>query len=201
MDQQLFKDFHWRNESKMRFENDALVLYAPPNSDYFYSRYVDTDPAKVSGVSYNAPFFHTKVTGDFVMRVQVSHDFLTTYDAASIMVMQDLKVWAKACFEKTDFDTHAVVSVVTDHISDDANGCNIQGNSVWLQAARVDTHFAFHYSLDGEQFDMMRYFSLPAGADVMVGLVPQSPAGKGGDRVYRNFSLHPITLQNLRAGK
>lgn len=46
------------------------------------------------------------------------------------MVLQDMAHWAKACFELTDFNTQAVVSVVTNGQSDDANGCNIEENSV-----------------------------------------------------------------------
>ena len=201
MDKEFFRDFRWLNESGAHFTDDALVLYAPENSDYFFSRYMETDPANTPGISFSAPFFYTKVTGDFVLRAQVSHDFLYTFDASSIMVMHDPLVWAKACFEKTDFGTHAAVSVVTNHISDDANGCNVKGNSLWLQAARVDNAFAFHYSEDGEHFYMMRYFSLPAGPDMMVGFVPQSPIGKGGERVYRNVSLIQKTVKNLRAGE
>ncbi|MNV91908.1 hypothetical protein D3C71_1864520 [compost metagenome] len=115
--------------------------------------------------------------------------------------MQDFQVWAKACFEKTDFNTHAVVSVVTNRISDDANGCNIIGDSVWLQVARVDNSFSFHYSLDGEKFDMMRFFSLPVGKTIKVGLVAQAPLGKGGLRTFQNFSLTNKTVKNIRYGE
>ena len=97
------------------------------------------------------------------MRVKVSLDFKFTYDSSSIMVMHDDKNWAKACFELTDFNTHAVVSVVitTNGYSDDANGCNIDVKSVWLQVCRVGQSFAFHYSTDGEKFYMMRFSIYP----------------------------------------
>lgn len=109
----------------------------------------------------NAPFYYTEVEGDFVLRVKVSHDFKDTYDSASLMVMEDMENWAKSCFEKTDFDTHAAVSVVTKNgMSDDANGCNMIGNSVWLQICRVDNSYAFHYSEDGETYYMTRFFNL-----------------------------------------
>lgn len=36
-----------------------------------------------------------KIEGDFVLQVKVSHDFKDTYDSKSIMVMQDMKNWAK----------------------------------------------------------------------------------------------------------
>ncbi len=200
MDKEFFRNFRWLNESSAQLADGALTLYAPENSDYFFGRYVEADPKSTPGVSCNAPFYYTKVKGDFVLRAQVGHAFQYTFDASSLMVMHDLLVWAKACFEKTDFGTHAAVSVVTNHISDDANGPNVEGNTLWLQAARAGNHFAFHYSQDGEHFYMMRYFSLPAGPEIMVGFVPQSPAGKGGERVYRNVSLLQKTVKDLRAG-
>lgn len=95
----------------------------------------------------------------------------------------------KAAFEKSDFGTNAVVSVVTHGVSDDANGCNIDADSVWLQVARAGNNFAIHYSLDGEKFDMVRIFHLPAEQTVKVGLEAQSPTGEGGYRYYSDLSL------------
>ena len=73
--------------------------------------------------------------------------------------------------------------------SDDANGCNLEGNSAWLKVCRVDNTFSFHYSVDGEQFYMMRFFSLPAGKQVKVGLLAQAPVGNGGARIYDDLTL------------
>lgn len=115
--------------------------------------------------------------------------------------MHNLDVYAKACFEKTDFDTHAVVSVVTNQTSDDANGCNLAGNEVWLQVARVGNSFAFHYSEDGEHFYMMRFFNLPVGKTIKAGLEAQAPQGNGGERYYKNLSIEYKTVKNIRMGK
>lgn len=201
MEKSVFDNFKWINESKADYVNDQLIIKAPARSDFFCNNGAISETGITPETLCNAPFYYTEVTGDFVMRVQVFHEFKDTYDSATIMVMQDFQVWAKACFEKTDFDTHAVVSVVTNHTSDDANGCNIDGNTVWLQVARVDNAFSFHYSLDGKKFDMMRFFSLPVEKTIKVGLVAQAPTGKGGDRIYKNFSLQNKTVENIRYGK
>lgn len=111
------------------------------------------------------------------------------------MIMQDLNHWAKACFELTDFNRRAVVSVVTNEYSDDANGCNIDQNFVWLQATRVDQSFAFHYSLDGKIFYMMRFFNLPVKENIKVGLLAQSPMGEGGIRTYESLSIERKTVK------
>ncbi|MFD0678350.1 MULTISPECIES: DUF1349 domain-containing protein [unclassified Paenibacillus] len=200
MEKSLFDNFKWINESKAKYEEGKLIIKATAASDFFCNNGAVSETGISPENLNNAPFFYKEVTGDFVMRVQVSHEFKDMYDAATIMVMQDLQIWAKACFEKTDFDTHAVVSVVTNHTSDDANGCNINGNTVWLQVARVANHFSFHYSLDGVKFDMMRFFSLPVDKTIKVGLVAQSPIGTGGDRIFQNFSLTNKTVNNIRYG-
>ena len=149
----------------------------------------------------NAPFYYTDVTGDFVLDVKVSHDFKDTYDSASIMVMEDNDNWAKSCFEKTDFDTHAAVSVVNKNgASDDANGCNITGNTVWLRICRVNNSYSFLYSENGINYYMTRFFNLSGKETVKVGLLAQAPQGKGGIRIYENLSIVPKTVKNIRAG-
>jgi regulation of enolase protein 1 (concanavalin A-like superfamily) len=47
------------------------------------------------------------------------------------MVWADSDHWAKLCFESTDFGTRAIVSVVTNGVSDDANGVNYHWPDVW----------------------------------------------------------------------
>ena len=85
--------------------------------------------------------------------------------------------------------------------SDDANGCNLEGNTAWLQVCRVGNNFAFHYSVDGENFYMMRYFHLPVEPTVKVGLLAQAPTGNGGIRVYEHLTIEKKTVKNIRAGK
>jgi len=92
------------------------------------------------------------------------------------------------------------VSVVTNFVSDDANGCNINTDSVWLQVARVGNNFAIHYSLDGEKYDMVRLFSLTVGNTVKIGIGAQCPTGEGGYRYFSSLSIEKKTLTNLRAG-
>lgn len=151
------------------------MIYAPAKTDWF------NNPVPENGVLSapvaNAPFFYTEVTGDFVFRVKVRPNFKSVYDACALMVIQDEKLWTKAAFEKSDFGTTAAVCVVTNGVSDDANGCNIAQEEVWLQIVRVGDVFCTHYSLDGERFDMVRLFHLPVEKTVKVGIEAQSPAG------------------------
>lgn len=195
------RQFQWINKSRAEFENGRLIIEAPAESDFFCNNGAIAESGITPETLCNAPFYYTEVTGDFVMSVRVSHDFKDTYDSATIMVMKDFDVWAKACFEKTDFGTHAVVSVVTNHTSDDANGCNIDGNSVWLKAARINNSFSFHYSLDGNRYYMTRFFNLPVEKTIKAGLVAQAPTGRGGLRYFEDFRLEQKTVKNIRFGE
>lgn len=194
--------FNWINESKVEKKGNAIEIYAPAKSDFFCGGNVTSDEGSLPENICNAPYYYTEVSGDFVMRVRVSLDFLSTYDSSSVMVMKDIKNWAKFCFEQTDFGTHAVVSVVTrDNTSDDANGCNIDADKVWLQVCRRGNAFAFHYSVDGVNFYMTRFFILNFENTVKVGLVAQSPTGNGGIRIYEDLTIESKTVKNIRAGK
>ena len=192
------QNWKWLNESQIIHEGDEVVIYAPAKTDWF------NNPVPENGLLRapvaNAPFFYTEVTGDFVFRAKVRPNFKSVYDACALMVIQDEKLWTKAAFEKSDFGTTAAVCVVTNGVSDDANGCNIAQDEVWLQIVRVGDVFCTHYSLDGERFDMVRLFHLPVEKTVKVGIEAQSPAGDGGLRFYSEISLENRTVKNLRAG-
>lgn len=188
----------WLNESRAVTLNGETVIAAPANTDWFNNP-VPEDGALSAPVA-DAPVLYTEVSGDFVFRAKVRPNHRYTYDAAALMVIRDERMWAKAAFEKTDFGTNAVVCVVTNGVSDDANGCNVEGDSLWLQIVRVGDVFCAHYSPDGKHFDMVRLFHLPAGETVKVGLEAQSPSGAGGLHLFSDISLEHRTVKNLRAG-
>lgn len=193
-----FTNWKWLNESRMTQSGDEITLTAPPQTDWFNNPFPEN--GAYGAPVANAPFFYTEVTGDFVFRAKVRPGFASTYDACALMVIQDENLWTKAAFEKSDFGTTAAVCVVTNRLSDDANGCNIDQDEVWLQIARVGDVFVTFYSLDGQKFDMVRLFHLPVDKTVKVGLEAQSPTGEGGPRVFSQVSIEHRTLQNPRAG-
>ena len=126
--------------------------------------------------------------------------FASTYDSGCLMVRHDAHHWAKLCFEQTDFGTRAAVSVITNETSDDANGVDLAGDSVWLQICRVDNILGLYYSLDGSAWRMVRYAGLPLPPSAQIGLVAQSPVGPGATIDFGCFTLETRTVANLRAG-
>ena len=193
-----YADWKWLNESRAITMNGEIAIEAPAQTDWFNNPVPEN--GKIQAPVANAPFFYTEVAGDFVFRAKVRPNHRYVYDACALMVIRDEKMWAKAAFEKSDFGTKAAVCVVTDQVSDDANGCNIDQEEAWLQIVRKGDVFCTHYSLDGERFDMVRLFRLPVGETVKVGLEAQSPAGEGGLRFFSDVSLEKKTVADLRKG-
>ncbi|WP_055107032.1 DUF1349 domain-containing protein [Paenibacillus ihumii] len=184
----------WLNESRVIEKEGLLQIPAPGNTDFFIH-------PETGEIKNNAPFFYTDVQGDFVLRAKVRHDFISTYDGAALFVMDREDRWMKLCHEYTDFDTYAVVSVVTDGRSDDANGQSLADQSVWLQIGRKGNAFAMHYSTDGIHYQMVRVFHMKASDTLKAGIVSQSPTGKGLISDFSDIQLERITMQNIRAGK
>ncbi len=194
-----FTGWKWLNESRIINEKGEIVIYAPAYTDWFNNPI--PEDGKLSAPVANAPFYYTDVEGDFVFSVKVKPNHKYVYDACAIMVIQDEYVWCKAAFEKSDFGTVAAVCVATNQISDDANGCNIDQDYMWLKVCRVGDIFSTHYSLDGEHYNMVRLFHLPVEKSVKVGIEAQSPAGEGGMRYFSDLKLELKTVENLRAGE
>lgn len=187
---------HWLNESPFEMNGDLLQISAPGTTDYFIN-------PESGDVKNNAPFLYANVRGDFVLRAKVRHDFISTFDGAALFIMDSEREdrWAKLCYEYTDLNTYAVVSVVTDGVSDDANAQNLTDKSVWLQIGRKGDAFSMHYSVDGSHYQMVRVFSLKASNTLKVGLVSQSPTGEGLLSDFSDIHLEQVTMDSIRAGK
>ena len=171
----------------------GLRVFVPPKVDYF------RNPNGQHAVD-SAPFLWLVVEGAFVARVRVCPAFTSTYDAGALMVRQDETCWGKLCYEASDFGTHAVVSVVTNGLSDDANGVDLEVDAVWLQIIRQENVFALHYAINGQDWRMVRYFALPVSGKVRVGLVAQSPIGPGTTVDFSQFVVESRRVKDLRAG-
>ncbi len=190
-----FKELNLKMEPIV--QGNKIILTSTEKTDYF--NFFDAKENQVKKI-FTAPFIYTEVEGDFVATVKVSGEFKDTYDSAVLMIMKDYDLWAKACLELTDFSKIAVVSVVTNNLSDDANGNNIDAKFVYIKAVRVNDDFSFHYSLDGINYEMMRFFHLDVGTTVKVGLAAQSPLGMGTKCIFEDFTVINKTVNNIRKG-
>lgn len=186
-------EFHWQFKSSCVAKGNQLEIDATEKSDYFI------DPAS-GKKSINAPFLYTEIVGDFTVNAKVSTEFKEVYDACTLLFWDHEQLWGKLCFEYTDIGANAVVSVVTQGTSDDANGQSITTSHVWLQISRQGQLFSMHYSLNGRDYRMVRYFSLPCSEKLKVGFSAQSPLGNGGTAKFKEITIRNSSLTDMRAG-
>lgn len=172
---------------------NGIRAYATPNTDYFVN-------PETNEVTANAPFFYKEVSGDFLLRARVSLDFTSTFDACVLLALDNERLWAKACFEMSDYGLPTIVSVMTNGRSDDANCISVDVTEVWLQLSRKGNVFGIHYSLDGKHFRMARLTFLPMNNTIKLGFEAQSPLGNGGVRNFSDVVFKNEALNDIRNG-
>ncbi|MFW2512816.1 DUF1349 domain-containing protein [Demequina sp. SO4-13] len=136
----------------------------------------------------------------FQFSARVQPGLRSTFDAGALLVRTDDSHWAKLCLEQAVDGAPTAVSVVTRHLSDDANGWSLPGADAWMRISRDGETFAFHVSTDGAVWKLLRIFSLPAHGSVEIGVVAQSPMGEGCSVEFTELTLHPHALSDPRSG-
>ena len=172
----------------------GYLLMAKPASDMV------VDPITGKPVS-NAVYLADDVTGDFTFSACVSHGFASTYDACCLIAYANDTLWSKACFECTEEGEHAVVTVMTDGCSDDANSVRIEGKKVWLQMCRRRNVISVQYSTDGANWIFVRILSINLPETVRLGILAQSPVGTGGEFLFEEIRLKNTAPDNMRFGR
>ena len=179
-----------------RWSLDAgeLTVVAGPQTDWF------VDPSGARDPITSGPLLAGAVGSEYLLSARVAVEFAATFDAGVLMLHVDERTWAKLCFEFSPRGEPMIVSVVTDGTSDDANGFAIDGNLVWLRVARLGPEYAFHASLDGRRWKLVRHFALPAGTEPAVGFEVQSPTGDGCIVRFDEIRFSATQLGDLRDG-
>ena len=185
----------------------AVQVSAQPHTDIFI------DPGNGSadagaGVALNAESMLNAVTllgdapaGDFQFSARVTVDFASTFDAGVLLLWLDERRWSKLCFEFSPAGEPMVVSVVCRGVSDDANAFAVRGRSVWLRVSRVDRVYAYHASLDGTAWQMIRVFVLDDETSRdKIGFEGQSPTGDGCSVTFDEVRFLSERLTDFRDG-
>jgi uncharacterized protein len=170
----------------------GVSIEAPELTDFF------VDPLEVS-TRLNAPSLLFPVTEDFMLSARVQTNAPGTYDAGVLIVYQHDSSWGKLCFERSPQGEMMIVSVVTKGVSDDANAVVIPTDQVLLRISRLRSAWAFHYSVDGNVWHMVRLFSLEAGS-CRAGFLAQSPTGAGCAVQFTEIQYKAEKLSDVRSG-
>lgn len=186
----------WRVKPQAwRVVGERLSVTPGPSTDNF------VDPSGTITVLNGALAMVQTPLGAWTLVARVTPHFRAAYDAGSLVVWLDDRVFAKLCFEQSARSEPTVVSVVTRGVSDDSTGWPEPGPSLWLRVSRLGSGaFAFHARRDGGPWNLARYFHLEVGESVEVGLGVQSPVGPGCTVEFTEVALSDEGPRNLHDG-
>ncbi|HVU14578.1 MAG TPA: DUF1349 domain-containing protein [Phototrophicaceae bacterium] len=187
---------HWHGGAPVSwsFSENVLTITAGAKTDWFL------DPDGAINI-LNAPAYLFNVDQPCMLKARVSAEHASTYDAGVLTVYQDDQTWAKLCLELSPQGQVMVVSVVTKGASDDCNSVPITESSVYFRVAKLDKAFAFHYSLDGQFWNLVRYFTLGGQKQSALGFIAQSPTGQSCTATFSEIVYLPQKLGNVRTGE
>ena len=171
----------------------AIAFAAGPRTDLFI------DPGG-GAPKADAPLLLGRASGDFQLRARVSAPLTATFDAAALVVWASPTEWGKLALERSPQRESTIVSVVTRGVSDDANSFTVPGPLVWLRIARDRDTIAFHASVDGLWWSLIRLFTFPGAGSASAGFLVQSPTGEGLHGRFDEIEWNAGALGDLRDG-
>lgn len=182
-----------------QLDDNGLRVTGEPRSDLFI------DPSGRGGAPKEAGYLiGVPPKGDFTFSARAIVPFASAFDAGVLLVSAGPERYAKLCFELSPQRKPMAVTVVTRGTSDDANGFVVDGDTLWLRVTRAGSAWAFHASLDGVWWRMLRYFTLgedpEQAGDVQVGFLAQSPTGEGIEVAFDQIAYSPGAPRDLRDG-
>jgi regulation of enolase protein 1 (concanavalin A-like superfamily) len=175
-------------------DGGMVTVESGPRTDLF----VDPHSGEVIATAPRA--LASAPDGDFQLLARVKVEFRATFDAGVLLVWFDERHTAKLCFELSPQGVPSVVSVVTNGVSDDANGWPVAGEEVWLRISRIGATWALHAGPDGQTWALARYFRLDQDAPAHVGILAQSPLGEGATVRFDQIAVVEHRLAELRDG-
>ncbi len=173
----------WLNEPpNWKMHNNTIEVASTPNTDFWRK-------TSYGYIRDSGHFYYQQFKGDFVAEVKISGKYQDLYDQAGLMVRLDEANWLKCGIELVE-RMQQISAVVTRDYSD-WSMVAIPDNpaAIWLRIIRKGSAIEIYYSLDRQQYTMLRMAYLTLAEAVDVGIMCASPEGKGFVTVFEEFSI------------
>ncbi len=90
--------------------------------------------------------------------------------------------------------------MVTKGVSDDCNSLVVTGPA-YMRVSRLEQAYAFHFSEDGKDWNLIRYFRLEDNANAQMGFLAQSPTGNGCTVSFQDIQFDEKLFADIRSGE
>lgn len=172
-----------------------IVFKSGPKTDFFNA----ADGKTRYG---NAPILAREIdnTKPFSFSAKVSPTFGKMYDAGALYIYEHDMHWQKFAFEIDERGATRMVTVRTVDTSDDANHEIIPQPSVYMKIASNVESIAFYYSLDEQQWQLLRIYKNDFPTKVHLGISSQSPMGEGIEVLFEEIRFEEKSPADMRKG-
>ncbi len=182
----MFEQMQWFNPpAAWEVKGDCLNVTTAPKSDFWrkthYGFTRDT-----------GHFFYREVRGDFAVTVRVDGQYKDLYDQAGLMLRVNEENWIKTGIEF--FDNHQHASAVVTREFSDWSVVRLGGKpqSLWLRITRKAEAVEVSFSLDGQNFSLLRLAYLVPAEVTQVGPMCASPDGGGFQVTFADFHIEAL---------
>lgn len=138
-------------------------------------------------------FYYQEVTGDFSAVVKITGQYEVLYDQAGLMIRENDLTWLKSGIEFVEGVQYASVVVTREYSDWSVVQLPQNPTSLWLRLERRGSAVEVKYSLDGEQYTMIRLAYLTEAETVQVGPMCASPEREGFQVVFEDFQITPLS--------
>lgn len=174
----------WMNEPTSWREEQYGVITVTTDADTDFWRITHYDFIRDSGHAYLQ-----ETSGDFVAGVKIEGEYQALYDQAGLMLRIDDRHWLKCGIEYVNGVQQASAVVTREYSDWSVTPLPQNPSEVWLRLQRIKEAVEIFYSLDGQQFHLLRMAYLPPVEQVQVGIMCASPQGKGFTTRFTGFAL------------
>jgi regulation of enolase protein 1 (concanavalin A-like superfamily) len=177
----------WYNQpTNWKVQPDKIYINSTAKTDFWRETHYGF-------IRDNGHFFYESVTGDFIVEAKISGEYQDLYDQAGIMVRLDEANWLKCGIEYVN-GVQQVSAVVTRTYSDwSVVPMPENPPSLWVRVTRRSTAVEVHYSLDGQQYTMLRLAYLTPVEILKVGVMCASPEGNGFPMTFEGFKIQNLS--------
>jgi uncharacterized protein len=163
----------WFNEpDAWRQEEQSITVKSQAKTDFWRKTHNDA-------VRDNGHFYGRDVTGDFLVEVDVSGQYVAQFDQAGLMLRVDEANWLKCGIEFVDGIQHASAVVTRDYSDWSVVPLSDPVPTFHLRLSRAGETVEVHYALGSGPYALLRLAYLPIVDPVKVGLMCASPVGDG----------------------
>lgn len=174
---------------------DQLVMISKEKCDNF-----NTPDGKL--IVDSAPILLTKIdnTQPFTFTTKITPEFKDKYDAGAMFIYLNPMLWFKFAYERDERTKTRIVTVRTVETSDDNNHDVIEDASVYMKISSDANVIGFYYSLDNENWQLVRLFKNEFPFEFWAGLSAQSPVGDGTKVIFEECAITQSNIDDFRMG-